>query len=163
MIPAVHRRVSMVYNRNLMSFQTRRMSIRPSPGDEPKSMRRIVDLTIIHPKHELTHIHLLNWARWCMGGTRNTDVLPMFREYRSGYQELRHGGIPIDTLAALEVQRSYTLLPEKHRWVLNWYYCRPFIPVLKLRKALGLTTPALEALLHEGRSMLKNNLHNINK
>jgi hypothetical protein len=79
----------------------------------------------------------------------------MFREYRHGYEEPQPGS-NVDSLDGHTVEKMVVRLPEKHRTVLQWWYVRPYIPVQRVRKALGLTTPALYELVHDARAMLRN-------
>lgn len=120
--------------------------------------RDAVDLSLVHSHHEAIHQRLANWARWCRDGGGGAAVHPMLREYRNSYDQPAGAGIPCDTLDAIAVQKGFIQLPEKPRWVLCWWYCKPFIPVMKVRRALALTTPDLHAMVHDARSMMKNRL-----
>jgi hypothetical protein len=120
--------------------------------------RDAVDLSLVHPHHEAIHARLSNWARWCRDGGGGSAVHPMFQEYKHSYDEPVILGVPCDTLDAIAVQKSFIQLPEKHRWVMCWWYCKPFIPVMRIRSALGLTTPNLYAMVHDSRTMMKNML-----
>jgi DNA-directed RNA polymerase specialized sigma24 family protein len=118
-------------------------------------MRDPIDFFHVRPAHMDIHNRLLNWAMWCKGGGRRSQVLSMFREYRHGYEE-PHPGSSVDTLDGHAVEKLVVALPEKHRTVLQWYYVRPYIPVTRVRKALGLTTSALLEMVHDARAMLRN-------
>lgn len=120
--------------------------------------RDAVDLALVLPHHEGVHARLTEWARWCRPGGGGSAVQPMFEGYRNGYEEPEVRGVPIDTLRAVAVQKAFTQLPEKHRLVLSWWYCQPYIPVLRVRQAAGLTTPALYELVHTSRTMMRNRL-----
>ncbi len=120
--------------------------------------REIHDMSFVREEHIAIHNRLLNWQKWSRDHGRSAAVHPMFREYRNAYDEPQGGGIPCDTLDAIKVQKAYTQLPEKQRWVLLWWYTRPYIPVMRVRQALGLTTPALYDLVHDSRSMMKNTI-----
>jgi hypothetical protein len=120
--------------------------------------RDAIDLVLVRPHHEAIHRRLDNWARWCKGTSGGGAVHPMFKEYRNAYDEPVIAGVPCDTLDAIAVQKCFTQLPEKQRWVLMWWYCRPFIPVMRVRQALGLTTPALYEMVHDSRTMMKNRM-----
>lgn len=115
-----------------------------------------IDFAFVRPEHLAIHLQLLNWAQWCGGRGGGTSVHPMFREYRDSYHEASVRPTECDSLAALATQRAYIQLPEVNRWVLNWAYCKPFIPVLKVRRALGLSTPDLADSIHRARTMMKN-------
>ncbi len=118
--------------------------------------REPIDLSAIKPQHESVHQRLVNWARWCHGGSGGSAVHPMFREYRNAYDDPAETGIPCDTLDAASMQKTFIHLPEKHRWVVCWWYCKPYIPVMRVRQALGLSTPALMDMINDSRSMLIN-------
>ena len=80
----------------------------------------------------------------------------MFRQYRAeGYHEVM-GGMPIDSLDGHRLEKLVVSLPEKHRTLLQWAYTRPYIPVHRVRKALGLTERDLHEMLHSARTMVKN-------
>lgn len=116
-----------------------------------------VDFFEVRHPHAEIHARLLNWARWARGGRGGGSVLPMFKDYRAdGYHELQGGGIPIDSLDATAIQKVFAVLPEKHRWALQWTYCYPFIHVSKVCRVLAVTRPALGELVHDGRAMAKN-------
>lgn len=120
--------------------------------------RDSIDLSLVRPHHEAIHLRLSNWSRWCKGSVGGHRVHPMFREYRNAYDEPVFVGIPCDTLDAAAVQKVYKDLPEKHRWVLLWWYCKPYIPVTRVRHALALTTPDLYEMVHDSRTMMKNRI-----
>lgn len=80
----------------------------------------------------------------------------MFREYRNSYDQAKGGGIPVDVNAAMSTQKAFISLPEKHRWALNWFYIRPYIPVYRVRQALEVTSDGLARLLVDGRTLMRN-------
>lgn len=121
--------------------------------------RDAIDFSAIKPEHEAIHARLMNWAKWCRESSGGTAVHPMFRQYRNAYDEPPIPGVQCDTLEAIATQKVFIQIPEKHRWALNWWYCKPFIPVLRVRQALGVTTPALYELVNDGRTMVKNRSH----
>lgn len=130
----------------------------PTSADRRSGADRRIDFGHVAESHADIHARLLNWAMWCRSSGFASNVHPMFRDYRA-----RDPGVPmarnqVDTLDAVRAQKAFMALPEKHRWTLNWSYCRPYIPVLRVREALGLTTPALFELLNDARSMMKNRL-----
>jgi hypothetical protein len=116
-----------------------------------------IDLTFVREEHEAIHQRMMNWARWCIGSIGGHRVHPMFQEYRNAYDDPIIS-VPCDTLDAAEVQKCYVTLPEKNRWVVLWWYTRPYIPPTKVRKALGLTTPGLHEMVHDSRTMMKNKM-----
>lgn len=115
-----------------------------------------IDFHEVRPIHAEIHERLLNWARWCRGGSGGSTVQPMFRHYRDGYPEAPQTIMPVDSLDGHRVEKLVVALPAKHRTVLQWWYCRPYIPVMKVRRVLGLTTPGLYDLVHEARAMVRN-------
>lgn len=121
--------------------------------------KEAIDLSAVKPQHHAIHERLINWARWCRDGNGGAAVHPMFREYRNAYDELQVAGMPCDTLDAVSLQKTFIRLPEKHRWVMCWWYCKPYIPVMKIRQALGLSTPALMDAIDDSRAMLINLSH----
>lgn len=118
--------------------------------------RDAVDLYHVREAHQGIHDRLINWARWVRPRGGVGDVLPMFVGYRpNGYHEVQ-ARVPVDSLDGLRIERLVVRLPDKHRTVLQWFYVRPYIPVRKVRQALGLTFDDLHELIHDARSMLKN-------
>lgn len=115
-----------------------------------------VDFFVVRAGHEAIHERLTNWARWSRGGRGSTSTLPMFRFYRpDGYHELT-AAIPVDSLDATRVQKLMVVLPEKHRWAMQWSYAHPWIHVQKVCRVLAVSRDALAELVHDGRSMLRN-------
>jgi hypothetical protein len=116
-----------------------------------------VDFFEIRQGHGDIHSRLLNWARCVRVGRGGGQVSPMFRGYRqdNGNHDVA-APIPVNSLDGWAVEKLVVALPEKHRTLVQWYYVYPVIPVLRVRKALGLTTPALYELLHDARAMLRN-------
>jgi hypothetical protein len=81
----------------------------------------------------------------------------MFRGYQPYlYPEASGGGQPVDTVAALAVQRVYVGLPEAYRWALRWFYCYAFISPGRLQRELALTRAGLSALVVDARQMMGN-------
>jgi DNA-directed RNA polymerase specialized sigma24 family protein len=86
----------------------------------------------------------------------------MFRGYQS---KARHWEIDppirieINTLAAHEIEKIVSALPDKHRSALRWCYVFDMVPVIKVRQHLGVTNDALLDLVDSARDMVKNRLH----
>lgn len=119
--------------------------------------RECVDFFYVRSGHAEIHERLLNWSRWARGGRGGGNVLPMFKDYRpDGYHELMGGGIPIDSLDAVALQKLFAGLPERNRWALQWHYRYPFIRVEKVCRVLAVSRASLSELVHDGRTMLKN-------
>lgn len=118
--------------------------------------RDAIDFFEVRPAHRAVHESLLNWARWARGGRGGSAMLPMFQHYRpDGYHELTVA-IPVDSLAATKLQKLMIVLPEKHRWAIQWHYVKPWIHPLKVCRVLAVSRDALAELVHDGRSMLRN-------
>jgi hypothetical protein len=115
-----------------------------------------VDLTAVKPIHLVIHDRLLNWARWCKGGSGGTAMQPMFRHYRAGYEEPTAIPEPIDSLDGHRVEKLVVGLPEKHRTVLQWAYVKPYIPVRKVCQVLAVPYRELPDMLHDARAMVRN-------
>lgn len=120
-------------------------------------MKRDLDFHHVRAEHVEIHERLLNWAKWCGAGVHAVSVLPMFRHYRHGYEEPRAGS-GVDSLDGQAVEKVVTSLPEKHRTALQWAYVKPWIPVLAVRRVLGLKHQALYDVLQEARCMVANRL-----
>jgi hypothetical protein len=78
----------------------------------------------------------------------------MFRHYRHGYEESH--ATSLDSRDGLVIERLVVALPEKHRTAIQWAYVYSYIPVRKVRQALGVTEAALLDLVNVGRTMLVN-------
>jgi len=119
--------------------------------------RDSIDFHAVRLEHEAIHARLCNWARWARGSRSGSSTLPMFHGYRpDGYHELTVC-IPIDSLDAVKLQKLFILLPEKHRWALQWSYVKPWIPEQKVCRVLAVSRVGLSDLVSNGRTMLKNN------
>lgn len=120
-------------------------------------MRRdAIDFHEVRPIHAAVHERLLEWAKWCRNNEAGMNVHPMFRQYRSKHDEQVAPAAKVDPLRAAALQKVFVGLPELNRWVLNWYYCKPYIPLNRVKRALAVTEPRLFDLVHDSRSMLKN-------
>ena len=118
--------------------------------------REPVDLSEVLPIHLAIHERLLNWSRWCRGGTGGSPVQPMFRGYREYAYVEQVIPVPIDSLDGHRVEKLVVSLPEKHRTVLQWAYVKPMIPVRRVCQALAVPYRELPTLLHNARSMVRN-------
>lgn len=117
--------------------------------------REPLDFHAVRPEHQEIHERLCNWARWATSGGRGSRVLPMFRQYRNGYEEATASS-SVDSLDAASIERAVVVLPERNRVVLQWAYIRPWVPILAVRRALGLRHNDLHQALQDARSMMKN-------
>ena len=119
-----------------------------------------IDLNHVHPLHDAIDARLTEWARWVRNKPAAWAMQPMFRLYRAPKQwesdlQIR---IEINTLAAHEIERAVSFLPDKHRTAIRWAYVFAHVPVGKVQRELGATREALAGLIHDGRSMLVNRL-----
>jgi hypothetical protein len=80
----------------------------------------------------------------------------MFQGYRHSYDEIPVRGLPIDSLDGHRLEKLVIGLPDKHRAALQWSYVRPYIPVHRVRRILGVTAPGLFELVHAARAMIRN-------
>jgi DNA-directed RNA polymerase specialized sigma24 family protein len=80
----------------------------------------------------------------------------MFRLYKAPkqWESDAHITIAINTLAAHEIERAVSLLPEKHRYALRWAYVFAYIPINRVRRELGVTLEELAKLIDEARTMV---------
>lgn len=116
-----------------------------------------LDLHAVRPIHIRIHERLLNWARWSRASGSSSGCQPMFKHYRAyAFPESSGGGIPVDTVDAVSIQKLFARLPEKHRWAVQWSYCFPFISPFKVCRVLAVSRSGLVELVHDGRTMLKN-------
>jgi DNA-directed RNA polymerase specialized sigma24 family protein len=85
---------------------------------------------------------------------------PMFRSYRAPkqFESDLHVPIAINTLAAHEIEKVVSFLPDKHRSALRWHYVWPGLHINAVRRELGVTEEALLALIDSGRDMVRNRL-----
>lgn len=119
--------------------------------------RENIDFHAVLPQHEAVHSDLTMWARWASPRGGRGAMHPMFKGYVPYlYPEVRGGGEPIDSLRAIAVQKNFAVMPERHRWAIHWVYLYPFIGARRVRGFLGVTEYGLMALIHDGRSMIKN-------
>ena len=120
----------------------------------------MTDYNAIPARHDAINLRLEEWARWVRVKPQAWATAPMFRLYRAPRQwatdlEIR---IEINTLAAHEIERAVSFLPDKHRSALRWVYVFSYIPDARIRAELGLTREALAGLIHDSRDMLVNRL-----
>lgn len=88
-------------------------------------------------------------------------MAPMFRGYQSKAKHWEVSPaihIEINTIAALEIEKTVSVLPEKYRDALRWMYVFKDVPIVKMRRALGVSSDGLRALIDDGLDMVKNRL-----
>ena len=121
----------------------------------------MTDYSRIPARHDAINLRLEEWARWVRVSPAGWATHPMFRGYQS---KARHWEvdppihIEINTLAAHEVEKAVSALPEKNRTAIRWNYVFPKVPVIKARAGLGATSEGLRELIDAGRDMLKNRM-----
>lgn len=119
-----------------------------------------IDLNHVHPRHDAIDARLTEWARWVRNKPAAWAMQPMFRLYRAPKQwesdlQIR---IEINTLAAHEIERAVSFLPDKHRTAIRWAYVFSHIHDARIRAELGATQEGLARLIHDARDMLVNRL-----
>ena len=84
----------------------------------------------------------------------------MFRQYRSHAWQWHRPEIVIkvNPLAAHEIERAVSMLPENHRTAIRWAYVFSRVHPGAVQRALGVTKDALMQLIDDSRDMLKNRL-----
>jgi DNA-directed RNA polymerase specialized sigma24 family protein len=120
-----------------------------------------IDFFVI-PDHQLAiHERLEAWSRWVRVRPHGWQVAPMFRHYRPDGWETRESrrqpqaGVNIPE--AVEMEKAVSLLPEKHREAVRWYYVFPGNPAAVARR-LAVNKAGLLDLVHTARAMLVNRL-----
>lgn len=116
-----------------------------------------IDFFLVRDEHLAIHADLENWARWVRVRPRGWAVSPMFRLYKSkAFQwEMPTIACPVDTLAAVEMEKAVSALPEKHRAAIRWSYVFAGHPA-RMARELGVSKQGLLDLIASGRTMLKN-------
>lgn len=115
-----------------------------------------VDLFVVPESQTDIHTRLMNWAMWVKPGYGST-VHPMWRHAQSNarqwhYPEFRPS---CDTLDAAMVEKEIRKLPEKHGYSLRWWYVYQY-PEQRIRREMGLTKEALQRIVIDARTMLRN-------
>lgn len=131
----------------------------------------LVEYDIV-PDHQLRiHGLLIQWARWVKPRSHGWHVSPMFKQYRSKAWQWHEPVVqsPINVPEALEMEKAVSLLPEKERAAIRWYYYYSSqVPSQKARadgyevtppgmaRILGVSKQGLADLVRIGRTMLMN-------
>jgi len=116
--------------------------------------RDIPDFHLVRPEHYEIHDRLLNWARWVDPGRGGSNVQPMFRQYRNGYEQ--PSPKTVDSIDGQAVEKLMRHLPEKHRRAIRWAYLDSWMSIHRIRRDLAVTHEGLGELIHNARTMLKN-------
>ena len=119
-----------------------------------------LNLEHIPARHEAIDLRLREWASWVRVHPQIWARQPMFRMYKAPKQFETDLYVPIDinTLAAHEVEKAVSFLPDRQRTALRWYYVWPGLHINVVRRELVVTEEALEALVSTGRDILINRL-----
>ena len=120
----------------------------------------MIDLNHIPARHDAIHARLEEWNRWVRVKPQLWATQPMFRQYKAPRQHEHDAHVPIsiNTLAAHEIERAVSMLPDKHRTAIRWAYVFSYVPINTVRSALGVTREGLAQLLDDSRVMLINRL-----
>jgi hypothetical protein len=117
----------------------------------------MIDLNRIPARHDAINLRLEEWARWVRVSPQRWACQPMFRGYQS---KARHWEISpeikmaLNTIAAHEIEKVVSMLPDKHRTALRWHYVWPNLHINAVQRNLGVTQEALLALINDGRDMV---------
>jgi hypothetical protein len=118
----------------------------------------MIDYNYVPARHDAIDARLVEWSRWVKVRPQTWKMQPMWRNFRPPKQYETEVRIEINTLAAHEIEKAVSILPEKVRTAIRWVYVYPGIHPNMVRRHLGLTTEALCGLIHDGRVMLVNRL-----
>jgi hypothetical protein len=122
----------------------------------------MTDYSAIPARHDAIDRRLTEWSRWVKVHPAAWPMQPMFRGYQSKARQWEAEPairININTLAAHEIEKAVSALPEKQMTAIRWAYVFVRVPVIKMRSELGTTSDGLRELIDSGRDMLKNRLH----
>lgn len=123
-------------------------------------MRVQADFSRIPARHDEINLRLEEWSRWVSVRPQPWKTQPMFRQYRSKAWQWEMPEIKpiINTIAAHEIERIVSMLPDKHRTALRWVYVFPSLHCNAVQRELGATRDALAQLINDARDMVKNRL-----
>ena len=119
------------------------------------------DFAHIPARHDAVDLRLTEWARWVRVSPQRWATQPMFRGYQS---KARHWElspeikVAVNTIAAHEIEKVVSMLPDRHRTALRWHYVWPALHINAVQRELGATREALLALVNDGRDMVINRL-----
>lgn len=114
-------------------------------------MKAYVDYNLIKAEHEEIHLRLQNWAKWTRVGRFAWMTHPMWRYFKEREPQ---PSSTCNTLDAHEVEKLIADLPQKNRQAIRWWYVYASNPKTAA-KQMGVTLEVLDALVHDGRTMLK--------
>lgn len=118
-----------------------------------------VDYHRIDPDHAAIHERLQNWRRWVSGKNIAWASHPMWKHLKAKEEFLtRERGeyhIAPNLQDAHEIEKAVSMLPEKHRFAIRWWYVYSGNPLKAARQA-AVSKARLSELVKEGRQMLIN-------
>ena len=120
----------------------------------------MIDLNHIPARHDAIHARLEEWNRWVRVKPQLWATQPMFRQYKAPRQHEHDAHVPIsiNTLAAHEIERAVSMLPDKHRTAIRFAYVYNNVHIGKIRRLIGVTENDLLDLINGARDMLINRL-----
>ena len=121
----------------------------------------MIDLSHVPDRHAEIDARLREWGSWVRVHPRLCGMQPMFRMYQSKARQWEtepHIHVEINTLAALQIERAVSQLPEKHRAVIRFCYVWPWISAGKVRRELGVAQDTMARLLQDSRDMVRNTI-----
>jgi DNA-directed RNA polymerase specialized sigma24 family protein len=121
--------------------------------------RETVDYCHVQPQHEAIHERLVNWAKWVKVRPQGWPTHPMWRKALTSKQwdASPHIPNPVNTLDAVEVEKTVSALPAKHRNAIRWSYVHQNDPAGTAR-TLGVSKQGLADLVEVGRTMVNNRM-----
>ena len=120
-----------------------------------------MSISHIPARHDAINIRLEEWAKWVRVNPQRWGMQPMFRMYQSKARQWEADPvirIEINTLAASEIERAVSFLPDRHRTAIRWFYVWPWVPDNAVRREIGATRAELESLINDARDIICNRL-----
>jgi DNA-directed RNA polymerase specialized sigma24 family protein len=113
-----------------------------------------IDFHAVNPGHEDVHRRLEEWGRWCHSPSPG-KVSPMFRSVKPSQQwEAAEPRDTLDPIAAQQVERIVSGLPDNRSKALRWCYVWKWSPG-KACRLLGFSLGSLDESLTDGRESVK--------
>lgn len=124
-------------------------------------MANIVDLNHVLARHDAIDQRLIEWSRCIKVRPQPWKMQSIWRQYRPPRQyayETQDIPVPINTIAAFEIERIVSMLPDKHRTAVRFFYVFPFVPIMAVCHFLGVNRGGLAELITDSRDMVQNRL-----
>lgn len=120
--------------------------------------QEFVDFNHVPDRQLEIHARLENWARWVRVRPQGWQTQPMFRAFRVSRQWDAAPHIPqlINSLDGLLIERVVSVMPDKHKAALRWFYVFPSLHAKAMQRNLGLTEAGLQQMLLDARNMATN-------